>query len=86
MNFEDKKESKQKQKSLEFRKKLEICLFCGKKDESKNLHKCQPLELHNLARKAAQNLDNLDLIAKLYENDMVVSDVNYHLNCLTSLY
>ena len=43
-------------------------------------------KLQNFARKAAQNLDNLDLIAKLYENDMVVSDVNYHLNYLTSLY
>ena len=86
MNLEDKKESKQTQKSVEFRTKLEMCLFCGKKDKPKNLHKCQPLELHNLVKKAVQNLNSFNLIAKLYEGDMVVSDADYHLNLLTSLY
>ena len=76
--MEDKKESKNTWKSLEFRKTLEMCFFYSKKDEPKNLHKCQTLELHNL--------NNFNLTATLSEGDMVASDVKYHLNCLTLLY
>ena len=56
--------------------------FCGKKDEPKN----QTLELHSSVKNAAQNLNEFNLIAKLSEEDMVVSDAKCHLNCLTSLY
>ena len=43
------------------------------------------LEPHNRAKNAAQNLNDLNLIATLSEGDMVASDTKYHLNCLTSL-
>ena len=43
------------------------------------------LEPHNRAKNAAQNLNDLNLIATLSEGDMVTSDTKYHLNCLTSL-
>ena len=55
-----------------------MCFFCGKKDEPKNLHKCQTLELYNL--------NNFNLIATLSDRDMVAIDAKYHLNCLTLLY
>ena len=43
MNLVDKKEIKNTRTSLDFRKTLEMCFFCGKKDEPKN----QTLELHS---------------------------------------
>ena len=52
MNLVDKKEGKSTRRSLEFRKTLEMRFFCGKKDEPKNLHKCQTLELHNRVKNA----------------------------------
>ena len=58
----------------------------AKNDEPKNFHKYQPLELHKLVRKDVQSLNSSNLISKLYEGDMMVSDPNYHLNCLISLY
>ena len=80
-----KKRVKKKHKKAYSLEKIGDMSFLWQKDEPKNLQKCQPLELHNLPKKAAQNLDNFNLIAKLYEKEMVVSDANYHLNCLTSL-
>ena len=82
MNLEDKTESKNTRKSLEFRKTLEMCFFCGKKDEPKN----QTLKLHNPAKNNVQNLNDFSLIAKLSKRDMVASDAKYYLNCLTYLY
>ena len=84
MNLEDEKKSKNTRKSLQFRKTLEMRVFCGKKDEPKNLHKCQMLELHNHVKNAIQNIIDFNLIANLSEGDMV--DAKHHLNCLTSLY
>ena len=78
MNFEDEKKSKNTRKSLQFRKTLEMRVFCGKKDEPKNL------ELHNHVKNAIQNINDFNLIANLSEGDMV--DAKHHLNCLTSLY
>ena len=86
MNLEDKKESKNLRKSLQLRKTLEMCFFFGKKDEQKNLYKCQTLELNNRVKNAAQNLNDFNLTAKLCEGDMLASDAKYNLNCLTSLY
>ena len=86
MNLVDKKENKNTRKSLEFRKTLKMGFFCGKKDDPKNLHKCQTLELHNHVKNATQNLNDFNLIAKLSEGDMMASDAKYHLICLTSLY
>ena len=86
MNLVDKKESKNTRKSLEFRKTLGMCFFCGKKRQAKKLQKCQTLELHNSVKNAAQNLNDFNLIAKLSEGGMEASDAQYHLNYLTSLY
>ena len=55
MNLEDKTESKNTRKSLEFRKTSEMCFFCGKKDEPKN----QTLKLDNPAKNNVQNLNDL---------------------------
>ena len=86
MNLKIKKRAKKKKKSLEFWKTLKQCFFCCKRDEPKNLHKCQTLKLHTRVKNAAQNLNDFNLVAKLGEEDMRESDTKYRLNCLTSLY
>ena len=85
MNLKIKKRAKKK-KSLEFRKTLKECCFCCKRDQPKNLHKCQMLKLHTRVKNAAQNLNDFNLVAKLSDEEMRESDTKYSLNCLTSLY
>ena len=60
MNLKMKKRVKTR---LEFRKTLEQCFFCGKRDEP-NLRKCLTLELHNCVKNAAQNLNDFNLLVK----------------------
>ena len=43
-------------------------------------------ETTQLCKNSAQNLNDFNLIGKLSEVDMVVSDIKYHLNCLISRY
>ena len=71
MNLVDKKDSKHTKEPGIL---TTNSFFCGRKDEPKNLHKCQMLELHNRVKNTIQNLNDLNLIATLSEGDMKTID------------
>ena len=67
-------------KSEEKSANLEKCFFCG--EFSKDMHKCQTLELNQKVRDIATEMGDKQVLAKLSQGDMVAADAKYHLRCL----
>jgi len=59
---------------------LEKCFFCEK--FSKDLHRCQTLQLNQKVRNIALEMGDNQVLAKLSQGDMVAVDAMYHLSCL----
>ena len=58
----------------------EKCFFCG--EFSKDMHRCQTLELNQKVRDIEIEMGDNQMLAKLRQGDMVAVDAKYHLRCL----
>ena len=56
------------------------CFFYG--EFSKDMHRCQTLELNQKVRDIATEMGDDQMLAKLSQGDMVAVDAKYHLRCL----
>lgn len=67
------------------RKKISknVCIFCEM--DSDNLHEVTTLEVDKNVRMIATELQDLDLLAKIAEGDMIAIEAKYHLKCMVSL-
>ncbi len=71
-------------KSKNFQDKL--CFFCELDDTNESLHLATTFQLNSNVKKAAIELQDTKLIAKLSEGDMVAIEAKYHRSCLVALY
>ena len=58
----------------------EKCFFCG--EFSKDMHRCQTLELNQNVRDIATEMADNQMLAKLIQGEMVAIDAKYHLRYL----
>ena len=56
------------------------CFFCG--EVSKDMHRCQTLELHQKIKDIATEMCDNEVLGKLSQGDVVAADADYHLKCL----
>ena len=58
----------------------EKCFFCG--EFSKDIHRCQTLELNQKVRDITTEMGDNQMLAKLSQGDIVAVDAKYYLRCL----
>ena len=65
---------------------LDFSFFCNEPAGTTNLHVASTHKLDRKVQKCALQLEDRELLAKLSAGDMIVLEVKYHRNCLTTLY
>ena len=59
----------------------ENCFFCEESDPQQELHECLSIPTSNRVKAMAEDLDDLKLLGKFSEGDMVVTEAKYHSKC-----
>ena len=64
----------------------ENCLFCEEYDPQQELHECLSIPTSNRVKAMAEDLEDLKLLGKLSEGDMVTTEAKYHSKCFLNLF
>ena len=64
----------------------ENCFFCEELDPQKELHECLSIPTSSRVKAMAEDLEDLKLLGKLREGDMVAKEAKYHSKCFLNLF
>ena len=65
---------------------LENCFFCEESDPQQELHKCLSIPTSNHVKAMAEDLEDLKLLGKFREEDMVTTEAKYYSKCFLNLF
>ena len=64
----------------------ENCIFCQESDPQQELHECLSIPTSNRVQAMAEDLEDLKLLGKFSEGDMVATEAKYHNKCFLNLF
>ena len=64
----------------------ENCFFCEESDPQQDLHECLSIPTSNRVKAMAKDLEDLNLLGKLSEGDMVTIEAKQHSKCFLNLF
>ena len=72
--------------SISLKNFSENCFFFEESDPQEELHECLPIPTSNRVKAVAEDLQDLKLLGKLIEGDMVATEAKYYSKCFLNLF